>query len=191
MAPRSCEENFLCEVDLDEFFVGVEIESTACAVVGSDSEAVSASPFIFEENLGVGEIRTDGILACFAETCRWRISGWWISYWRIGHWRICLLRFFVAVSSSVGDLFEFVRSFYNSIQEISFRESLNTSEFISVAPHHRRNFSSAIAEIFDRVDLIGKLVFIYWLWTFGSVDFVQVAKKSVDPFFDAGFLFVV
>jgi len=68
MAPHSCEMNLIGEVNLDKFFVGVEIESAAGAVVGSDSEAVSAGPLIFEENLGVGKIRTDGILACFAES---------------------------------------------------------------------------------------------------------------------------
>ena len=76
------------------------------------------------------------------------------------------------------------------LQESSFGESVDATEGSSVAPHHRRNLSSAVTEILDRVDLIGELAFFCWLGTFGNVDLVEIVKKSFDPFVDAGFLSV-
>ena len=96
-----------------------------------------------------------------------------------------------ALSGSVGDFFELVRSLDDLFQKSSFRESVDAAELSRVASHHRRDFSGAVAEIFDRVDFVRELVFFGRIGTFRSVDAAQIVEKSVHPFVDACFLSLV
>ena len=54
MTPRFSEVDFFRELDFDEIAVGgVELEVAVGAVVGSDSEAISAGPLVLEEDFRV------------------------------------------------------------------------------------------------------------------------------------------
>ena len=56
MTPGFREVHFFRELDFDEITVGgVELEAAIGAVVGSDSEAISAGPFVLEEDFSVTE----------------------------------------------------------------------------------------------------------------------------------------
>ena len=68
-------------------------------------------------------------------------------------------------------------SFDELFQKSSLGESFHAAKSSRVASHHRGNFSSATAEVLDRVDFVGEFALFFRKWADGGVDFVEVGEE--------------